>query len=368
MKRLTTRQLLATRRRRFAVYAGSAILLLAALFGLIGSLKGSAANNSLSADGAIGDNPAISEDTATQKGVPDTADAGGSGSAARNGADVVSASLPLIAPGQYLVRSGQLTLTIQRGGLERAVDQIVKLTNQYGGYVLTSSVGISNPSEPTALPVDEPIMRSDDQMQIATPDDRQPYAWVTVRVPAERFDDALAHFKRLGTVREVSTNAEDVSGQVVDLEARLRHYRAVLERLLGFLDKAETVSAALAVQNRIDQTELTVEQLTAELKQLKETVAYSTISVSLSEKAPKAGAIDPSDSFWGSIKHSARLIADGARYSFVALGAALPFIALGAVVLGIVVLAWRGAHRRRGSTPPSAQLPTATPTPPSTPD
>ena len=48
---------------------------------------------------------------------------------------------------------------------------------------------------------------------------------------------------------------------MVDVQARLTHYRAVLQRLLTFLDKATTVGSALAVQDRIDQTQLTVEQL-----------------------------------------------------------------------------------------------------------
>ena len=40
----------------------------------------------------------------------------------------------------------------------------------------------------------------------------------------------------------------------------------------------------LAVQDRLDKVQLTIEQLTAELKSLRETTTYGTITVSLSEK------------------------------------------------------------------------------------
>ena len=116
-----------------------------------------------------------------------------------------------------------------------------------------------------------------------------PYASLVVRVPEELFETAIKRFSRLGDVQSVSTSSEDVTSQYVDVQARLRHFRAVERRLVGFLQETTTVNQMLAVQDRIDQVQLTIEELTAQLKSLRESTSFSTISVYLSEKDATAG-------------------------------------------------------------------------------
>ena len=62
----------------------------------------------------------------------------------------------------------------------------------------------------------------------------------------------------------MTTSSEDVTSQYVDRQARLRHYRAVERRLVGFLQETTTVNQMLAVQDRIDQVQLTIEELSAQ--------------------------------------------------------------------------------------------------------
>ena len=62
---------------------------------------------------------------------------------------------------------------------------------------------------------------------------------------------------RSATCRASSTSSEDVTSQYVDLQARLRHYRAVERRLVRFLAATGTIPQMLAVQDRIDRTQLT---------------------------------------------------------------------------------------------------------------
>jgi hypothetical protein len=260
---------------------------------------------------------------------------------------------------RFLVRTGQLILVVPRGAIDRSVAAIITLTQGYGGYVLSSYVGTTQPGQPPyPVPLEgaspEGVKQSTDGQVLPDTQGGEPYAYITVRIPARQFDTAILRFRQMGTVRQLSTSADDVTSQMVDLQARLTHYKAVLTRLLTFLDKADTVGAALAVQNRIDQTQLTVEELTAQLKQLRETVSYSTLSVSLSEKAPKPGVYGNTNSFWGSLKHSLGLVTDGARFTFVAIGAALPFLVLAAVAFAVLFFVLRASARRRRSRQLSA--------------
>ena len=64
---------------------------------------------------------------------------------------------------------------------------------------------------------------------------------------------------------------------------------------MRFLDATDNINQMLAVQDRIDKVQLTIEQLSAQLKSLRETTTYGTLSVFLREKGtPQAAAVDPS--------------------------------------------------------------------------
>jgi len=162
----------------------------------------------------------------------------------------------------------------------------------------------------------------------------------------------VKRFAALGEVQSVSTSSEDVTSQYVDLQARLHHYRAVERRLVRFLAATDNVNQMLAVQDRIDNVQLTIEQLSAQLKSLRETTTYGTLSIFLREKGvPQAGATDPSDTFTGTLLHSIKVLGHGARVTGLVLTALLPF----AVVFGgLGLVAWFVVRKmRRGRRQPA---------------
>lgn len=286
--------------------------------------------------------------------------------AASDGGPLLYADVPpsSVASAHYLIRNGSITLTVARHGLRGAMARVNAITKGMGGYVLSSYIGSETPwyggVEPMAQDASGPAtgITYEEASKTGRPGDGSSssdvvqYGTVTVRVPEQRFDDALGRFSKLGEVVDMTTSAEDVSDQMVDLRARLRHQKAVEERLLGFLGQARTIRETLAVQDRIDQTQLTIEQLSAEIVRLTEVTSYGTLTVSLRERGvPQPGSIDESDTFWGAFTNSLGLIADGAKASMVALGALLPFLALLAVVAAVVWFARRAVLRRR---PPRA--------------
>jgi hypothetical protein len=240
---------------------------------------------------------------------------------------------------------------VKRGTLFATVDRITALTTGMGGYVVSSAVGTMPDSvAPTPQPLDAQQGDSGKATITRAQVAGEPYATVTVRVPARDYDQAVRRFSALGDVKQVDSSSDDVTSQYVDLQARLDHYRAVEHRLLSFLSAAKNVGQALAVQDRIDHTQLTVEELSAQIKELNETTTYSTLTVSLSENRPPApGHIGKSGSFTGALTHSLRLLVDGAEVTVVALGALLPFLALIVIAAVVIRIVWRrlGGTRRR---------------------
>jgi hypothetical protein len=271
------------------------------------------------------------------------------------GGDIAAAVPPAAAfSAHHLLRTGDLSLLVARGTLLSAVDRITAMTQGMNGYVMSSALGSESPGMPgpvEPLPLDaETVPSANDKP--ATTIGTNPYATLTVRVPESSFETAMKRFAALGEVQSVSTSSEDVTSQYVDLQARLRHYRAVERRLIDFLAATDNVNQMLAVQDRIDNVQLTIEQLSAQLKSLRETTTYGTLSIFLRERGvPQAGAIDPSDTFTGTLLHSIKVLGHGVRVTGLVLTALLPFV----LVFGAIGLAvWYALRRvRRGRRQPS---------------
>ena len=105
-------------------------------------------------------------------------------------------------------------------------------------------------------------------------------ASVTYRVPAGRWDDALAALRKIGsqTLSE-QTDTSDVSSQVVDLQARLDNLKTTESALQAIMAKAVAIPDVIAVESQLSQTQGQIEQLTAQRDHLKDQAAMSTLTV-----------------------------------------------------------------------------------------
>ena len=112
--------------------------------------------------------------------------------------------------------------------------------------------------------------------------DRQS-ANLSLRVPAPRLTATLEKLAALGEVENRSISAQDVSGQIVDTDARLRNLRKQEEMILKILEQSGEIQDVLAVSQELANVRQIIEQIDAQLKSLKSKVAYSTISLYLSE-------------------------------------------------------------------------------------
>jgi hypothetical protein len=107
---------------------------------------------------------------------------------------------------------------------------------------------------------------------------------VTIRVPRDRFEEALGRIEKLGDVTHRDIKAEDVTDQYVDLEARLKNAYAVRDRLKELLDKA-VVKEALDIERELGRITEQIEVMEGKLKLLRDQIAFSTITVQFSPMA-----------------------------------------------------------------------------------
>ena len=116
-------------------------------------------------------------------------------------------------------------------------------------------------------------------------DGGRPSAQITYRVPADRWEAALDLLHGLNgqTTKVVTehTEAVEVTGQVVDLEARIRNLQASEIALQGIAEKATKVSDILEVQAQLTDTRGQIEVLTGQLKDLNDRAGYATLTANL---------------------------------------------------------------------------------------
>ncbi len=110
-------------------------------------------------------------------------------------------------------------------------------------------------------------------------------ATVTLRIPPDRFEAALARLRELGTVRHQSITSQDVTKTYVDLESRLASKQALVERLKKVLAEAKgSVKELMEVEVQMGKTIEEIESIKGELKYYDNLVGLSTIILKVSEK------------------------------------------------------------------------------------
>ena len=163
-----------------------------------------------------------------------------------------------------------------------------------------------------------------------------------LRVPPDRFDEVLDELAGLGDASRRTVTSDDVTEQVVDLDARLATARASAERLRTIIGDATDVNEIVAVEGALAQREAEVESLDAHLRSLRAQVDLSTISLRLVEPS----AVEVSDDIPGFIpglRTGWVALVSTAAVGVTALGFLLPFVVVAALV-GLPLLRWR---RRR---------------------
>lgn len=215
-----------------------------------------------------------------------SAAAAGGNEEAAPGTDREDGAQPLTAPiEQRIVKTGEITLEVAQVG--EAIGRVRALTTELGGYVGGSQAG--------------------------TLDDR---ATLTIRIPAARFDEALSVLHEMDAdVIAEATREQDVTGQVVDLAARIDNLRASESSYRELVTRAEEVEDILAVQQRLDDVRGQIEQLQAQLDAVEGQAALSTLTITL---VPRATPVTQQSETWDP---AAQL--DQALASLVGIGQAL---------------------------------------------
>lgn len=171
------------------------------------------------------------------------------------------------------------------------------------------------------------------------------YAYLTLRVPAQSLDAVLYRLGQMGDVQTVNVTAEDVTTQVVDLDARISALQTSVDRLEQLLAQATSAQALVEIERELSARQAELDSLTAQRAVLADAVALSTVYVSLTPESEAAAFTPPG--FLSGLESGWNALRTVVATAITAAGFLLPFalaIAVVAVPIIVVVIALR---RRR---------------------
>lgn len=175
-----------------------------------------------------------------------------------------------------------------------------------------------------------------------------PVATVTLRVPARLFETALDRLRNIEEgAEEIAghTSGDDVTGQVADVEARLRVLRGEEEQYLTILQETRKIGDVLAVKERLSDVRQQIESLDAQQKVLRDQAALSTIVATFEQRESVGEPAGPTN--WASDTWSAAV--NGLSLALTALGrAAIVLFVYSPIWIPVAVLAvWLVRRARR---------------------
>jgi len=159
-----------------------------------------------------------------------------------------------------VIRDGSVELRIDPGSFGATTALIRTIAADLGGYVASGESRIEEYD-----------------------DERYAVGWFTIRIPTDRFDDAVARIGDLGENVSSTLSSQDVTEEYVDLEGRLNYWREQEAFYTRLMDEATTIDDLVTIQTRMQEVLLNIEQIEGRLRYLDGRTQFATLTVGLTE-------------------------------------------------------------------------------------
>jgi rubrerythrin len=202
-----------------------------------------------------------------------------------------------------LIKEG--TIIFKTENIDTTRSFIIKATNKYNGYVVSEN-SFDN-------------------------EDRKEYN-ITVKIPAENFDKFLENLTIVAkNLESKNILTQDVTEEYLDVEARIKSKKEILERFKEVLKQAKNVSEILEIQKEIGNIQTEIETYEGRLKYLQNKVSYSTLTIIFYEdKAREFG-------FWYKIKKALQSGWKGFLWIIIAFVYLWPLWLLLGVIIFVII-------------------------------
>ncbi len=176
------------------------------------------------------------------------------------------------------------------------------------------------------------------------------HAHVVFKIVPDQFSGAVRGIGKLGKLTQRRISTQDVTGQVVDLDARLAAARTSADRLRQLLANSGGVADLLSVEQQLTARDGQVDALSGELSTLRGQVDMATITLDISpvtKRPTSVTAHHEKPGFARGLRAGASAFGNTARVVEAAAGILLPF----SPVLLIALAGFWLARRRTSAAP-----------------
>jgi len=220
-----------------------------------------------------------------------------------------SASTEVKVPERAVVRSGSLTVRVPK--LEQAERVATGLVSQLNGYAEGSQS--SDLAGPNAV------------------------ITMSLKVPVGRFQTLIARCEALGVRESKTVTSQDVTGQLVDLDARVRSLRAEESSYQGMFTQARRLDDIIPLRTRLAELRSTIESIAGQRKALGDQAAMSSLSLTLRQDTMSLAATQKGDNWL------ATTWTEAANLRFV-FGRVVVTVGIYAIMFGpfMVLIGWLG--------------------------
>jgi hypothetical protein len=178
-------------------------------------------------------------------------------------------------------------------------------------------------------------------------------AVITLKVPPGALPRVLRDLSALGKEKSRAESTKDVTGDVIDIDARVKALQKMITTLEALVDPSRRLSDLIALEQQISDRQAELESLQAQQRALHAQTDTATVTLTLVSKAvahhhKKAGG------FLGGLRKGWDAFVRGANAVALGLGAAIPFAVLLVVLALVLRLLWPRIGRRVAPTPAPA--------------
>lgn len=228
--------------------------------------------------------------------------------------------------GRLVIRTGNISVDV--ASVDKAAADIRQLTESSGGYVENSQV--DNVTTP-------PIVYADGST--AAKEVTEKYGNMTVRVPADKFENIFNNIKGMGKLVSENMNGSDITTEYRDTAARVDNLKIQEQSLQQLMTKARNVDEILKIETELNRVRTDIDIYSGNLRRWDDLVQLSTINVYMKEIKPEELKNVDVTGAWGKAYQgfikAINNIVSGLEKLFIALVAAIPYL----VVIGVLTAA-----------------------------
>lgn len=210
---------------------------------------------------------------------------------------------------RMIIKTGTMGIEVDK--YDDAAVKVNEIVKKYGGYVsnTTSSQNSSGKKQGTLV----------------------------LKVPADKYEALVSETSTLGKVMTQNINANDVTEEYIDLEARLKTQKELEQRLIKLLaEKTARLTDVVEVEQKLASVRQVIESIDGKMRYMRNQSEMSTLTLSLYEPA-----ILVTSSGGGFFYELGQGVKKGLRgFTDILSGMIMLLIALLPVIIFVLVILW----------------------------